>query len=464
MSTVKAHRQSIRASKARRGPWRVRAALAARLVPVTLLLAGCAAQASSGSSGTATTSRPGPTAPAADRNTARSPSVPTTRSEWSLVVEPDDSMAPLYSLMSSAEHRLDMTMYELADSRTVSVLEMDAARGVRVRVLLDKDYSGGSVNAAAYSELIAHGVEVRWSYSSTIFHQKTITVDGTTSAIMTLNLTSEDYADTRDVAVITTQPSDVAVIETVFDRDWSGSSRPGPGPDAVDLVWSPGATGPLVNLIDSARTSLLVENEEMDDQAIESALESAAGRGVNVEVVMTYSSDWVAAWAQLVNRGVHVRTYSPNASPYIHAKVVVADGTSAFVGSQNFSEASLQDNRELGLISTEPAVVDGVAGTVRMDYAGATPFPAATTSAPTLAGGGAWCRASVTPANDGYAGDADVSVTSNQPNTTATASDSTDHWSDDTNGAGAVVIRLYHTHAGETVTVTVGTASCATTA
>jgi hypothetical protein len=82
----------------------------------------------------------------------------------------------------------------------------------------------------------------------------------------------------------------------------------------------------------------------------------------------------------------------------------------------------------------------------------------------TTAGASAWCQASASPSNDGYSGDYQVTVQSNQPDAKATASDSTDSWSDYTNGSGAVDIRLYYTSAGETITVTVGGATCSTTA
>ncbi len=78
--------------------------------------------------------------------------------------------------------------------------------------------------------------------------------------------------------------------------------------------------------------------------------------------------------------------------------------------------------------------------------------------------GSAWCKATASPADDGYAGDYDVRVTSNQPDTEATASDASNTWSDDTTSAGAVTIRLYYTSPGETIKVTVGGASCSTSA
>ena len=55
-------------------------------------------------------------------------------------------MTPLYTFMSSARQSLDMTMYELSDPAAEQILIADHKRGVRVRVLLDHDYSGGSVN------------------------------------------------------------------------------------------------------------------------------------------------------------------------------------------------------------------------------------------------------------------------------------------------------------------------------
>ena len=375
-------------------------------------------------------------------------------------------MGPIYSLMSSPQHTLDMTMYELSEPKAVAILEADAHRGVVVRVLLDSDYES-SYNQPAFTSLSSNGVQVRWATSGTIFHQKTITVDGRTSAIMTLNLTSTYYSTTRDFAVITSDTQDVAAIEQVFNEDWSGSGPPAGGPTGLDLVWSPGAEGPIVSLIDSARSSLLVENEEMDDSAVTSALEAAAQRGVNVEVVMTYSSSWADAFGQLVEAGVRVSTYPSDGSLYIHAKVVVADGSSMFLGSQNFSVSSLDYNRELGIITSNPTLVGAVSQTVSADFAGATPFSApaiAPSATQPAAGGGPSCSATASPANDGYPEDYDVAVTSNQPDVKATASDASDSWSEYTNGSGSATILLYHTSAGEAITVTVGGAECSTSA
>ena len=74
------------------------------------------------------------------------------------------------------------------------------------------------------------------------------------------------------------------------------------------------------------------------------------------------------------------------------------------------------------------------------------------------------CTATAGPANDGYATDVNVYVQSNQPYTEATASDATDTYSYETNGAGDAVIYLWHQSPGEPIAVTVGTARCSTAA
>jgi phosphatidylserine/phosphatidylglycerophosphate/cardiolipin synthase-like enzyme len=76
---------------------------------------------------------------------------------------------------------------------------------------------------------------------------------------------------------------------------------------------------------------------------------------------------------------VHVRTYADSDNVlYIHAKAIVADDGRSdqqmFVGSENFSKASLDYNRELGLRTTVKAVIATVNATLAADYAGATPY------------------------------------------------------------------------------------------
>jgi phosphatidylserine/phosphatidylglycerophosphate/cardiolipin synthase-like enzyme len=294
-----------------------------------------------------------------------------------LLTEPNAGIAPIYALFAGAKRSVDLVVYELADPHLEAILAADVARGVAVRVLLDRD-NEESQNAAAYAYLEAHHVPVRWASDPGIelTHEKAAVIDNTTALVMTLNLVADDYASTRDFAVVDTDRADIGAIERVFIADWD-EVPVGPFTGA-DLVWSPGAEAALVGVIDGAHHSLLLENEEMADPYITTPLEAAARRGVRVEVVMTASSSWDSAFNALAKAGVAVRTYAESAPLYIHAKTVVADaGTAdarAFVGSQNFSITSIIHNRELGIITSSSAIVSGLASVVADDFAGAMPW------------------------------------------------------------------------------------------
>jgi phosphatidylserine/phosphatidylglycerophosphate/cardiolipin synthase-like enzyme len=142
------------------------------------------------------------------------------------------------------------------------------------------------------------------------------------------------------------------------------------------LVWSPGAQTPLVGLIDSARsgTTIWAEDEQLNSQPIQQALVSAAKRGVTVNFLMTYSSDWASGLAALSQGGVHVKVYQPNAPIYIHAKALTVNDNTAYEGSANFTTAMTSQNRNVGIITKDPAVVGGIRSTIASDFAGAAPL------------------------------------------------------------------------------------------
>ena len=382
-----------------------------------------------------------------------------------LLTEPAAGIGPIYQLIAAARSSVDLTMYELADPTAEADLAADAARGVDVRVLLDQHLER-SANTSAYDYLAARGVHVRWGPADTTCHQKTLTVDDATSVVMTGNLVAEDYPGTRDFAVIDTNRADVAAIVTTFDADFAGQAIT--PPDGADLVWSPtNAQASVLSVISGAARSLAVEDEEMDDPAVTAALAAAAQRGVDVTVIMTADPEWDTPFAELARAGAHVRLYADDSSSlYIHAKAIVADaglpGQQAVVGSQNFSVASLDYNRELGILTSDPALVAAVAGTLAGDYSGAVPYapPAAAAPGPATTSG-AWCTATAS-VYDAADDENNVYVHSNQPDQDATAAAagySHTYWTD---GSGYALIYLNGPPPGAPITVTVGGATCTT--
>ena len=312
-----------------------------------------------------------------------------THATHTLITEPDAGLTPLYTFLKSAKKTIDMTMYELVDSEAEQILAAQAAKGVAVRVILDQNLERPA-NTPAFTYLNANGVHAVWApaqYAAT--HQKTITVDRATSAILTLNLTSRYYSTSRDFALLTTAPADIAAIEKTFNADFTAATVT--PPLGSDLIWSPTNAAPaLVGIISGAKKTISVENEEMSAPDIVSALEAAAKRGVTVDVTMTLNPAYTTEFTALTAAGVHIRTYAQTAPLYIHAKIILADAGlpsgKAFLGSENFSVYSLTENRELGLTLTDPAIIASLAATLASDFNGAAQWtPAASVAALSVA-------------------------------------------------------------------------------
>jgi phosphatidylserine/phosphatidylglycerophosphate/cardiolipin synthase-like enzyme len=285
------------------------------------------------------------------------------------------SMTWFYNQIKNAKTSIDLTMYELQDTTAEDDLGAAAGRGVDVRVILDEKEQ--SENQSAYNYLTSHGVSVVWSASKYYYtHEKSMVVDGATADIMTLNLQSQYYSTTRDFGVVDTNAKDVSAITKVFNADYAHSSvTPGAG---ADLVWSPTtAQAKLTGLINNATTSLQVYSEEMDDTTVTSDLVAAAKRGVKVQVVgENEDGEYDSEYTTLHAAGVQISYYSSSTGFYIHGKVIMADySTSAnkiFIGSQNFSNTSLTENRELGLIISNTTIESAVNSDFSKDFAGGT--------------------------------------------------------------------------------------------
>lgn len=318
-------------------------------------------------------------AAAAAMGIAAAPATPAgaAAATYTLFTEPKQGFSPVYDLINGAKTSIEMTMYELEDAVAEKDLAAAEKRGVDVRVILDQREE--SDNSAAYNYLKSNGVHVVYSWSKYYYtHEKSLVIDGSTAVIMTANLTSQYYSTSRDFGVIDTNTADIAAIVKVFNADYAHVSvTPGNG---ADLVWSPtNSQTKLLALINGAKTSLRIYSEEMDDTAAENAMISAAKRGVDVQLVgENEDGEYDSAYSQLAGAGVHISYYSNPDGFYIHGKVIEVDygksDAKIFIGSQNFSNTSLNENRELGLIISNQTIESSIASTFATDFKNGTPW------------------------------------------------------------------------------------------
>ncbi len=292
-------------------------------------------------------------------------SLAVSSSAVQVFVQPGAHATPILSLIRQARHSIRLEIYLLTDRTIIKELGRATQRGLDVRVLLEERPYGGDRSARLGSAALRlAGVPVRWANEGTFrfTHEKAMEIDGHVAGIFTSNLTSSGIFRNREFGVIDPNSTDASALATIFDGDWN---RRRPHLSDPRLVVSPyNSRSALTTLIDRARRSLDLYAEEIDDASIESHLASAVRRQVRVRLITSKSSPGVDA---LRHAGVSVRLM---AHPYVHAKAIVADGSGVFIGSENLSSTSLDQNREVGILLRDANAAAVVERTFAIDWGG----------------------------------------------------------------------------------------------
>ncbi|AZZ37029.1 hypothetical protein CIK05_09565 [Bdellovibrio sp. qaytius] len=282
-----------------------------------------------------------------------------------------------------------MEMFHLTDTDIINALVSAQNRGVTVKVILD----GISLNLPtfdyAFEKLKAAGVDVRASTSAfTITHSKAMVINTSEAFITAINLTKLTEI-TRDFGLIVHDTAVIGEVINVFEQDWqNASSQQGITPQVSELhlVLSPvNSLAKLVNLISSAKKSLSVQVENLGHAQIQSAFIAAAKKGIIVRVLVPMCSKGGSAklnfpyLKELAAGGVQTKVMPTPESiehPYMHSKMVIADGVVSYIGSVNFSKNSTTYARELGILFSEIEPIKTMSGIFEKDWASAIAVPA----------------------------------------------------------------------------------------
>jgi len=290
---------------------------------------------------------------------------------------------------------------DVVGRRFVHALCARARAGVRVRLLLDAVGSwralvtiarplrkaGGEV-AAFLPALPLHR---KWS-AHLRNHRKLLIADGTSAFLGGMNIGAHymgpraDAGQWLDHAVVV-RGTAVRDLQAVFLDDWAfATDQSGPEgkffpslppcpaaedaplqvvPSGPDRVMHPTYQG-VFTAFTGARERIWVATPYfVPDDAIGSALENAALRGLDVRLLVSARTDLKMVWLagrsyydDLMRAGVRIFLYQPS---LLHAKVLVIDEAVGVAGSSNVDIRSFFLNFELGVFLYGPREVSALA-------------------------------------------------------------------------------------------------------
>ncbi len=302
----------------------------------------------------------------------------------------EDAYAAMIGAIDRAEQSVGLSTYIFDNDRAgamfLEALARAVARGVEVRVIIDdvgSRYSWPSTVRA----LRRRGVPVarfmptalpwRYRYSNLRNHRKILVADGTVGFTGGMNIRAGALADAKprhrliDLHFQLQGPV-VTHLQEVFADDWSyctGEVLEGerwfPTIPEAGLVWARGIVdGPdddfdklrmaLLGAVSCAASSLVVVSPYfLPDDALLTALDVAAMRGVAVDIVLPGKNNlslvgWASTtlWPSLLDHGCRI-WLSPG--PFDHTKLMLVDDVWTLLGSANWDPRSLQLNFEFNV-------------------------------------------------------------------------------------------------------------------
>lgn len=313
--------------------------------------------------------------------------------------EGDDLYDRMLADIGAARREVCLETYIYCDDavgrRFARALAERAEAGVRVRLLVDAFGSLGGFPRALEDELRRTGVRVRrfhrWQWRNPLRynrrdHRKLLVVDGQAAYLGGFNIHAESsrravgerrWRDTH-VRFAGALARDAAEqFDLFWYRRWR-RHQPLRLPATDVLAGNHNAYARrrlryfIDDILETARRHVwLTTPYFVPDHAMQRRLVEAAGRGVDVRILVPGKNDirlvrWAshAAYARLLGGGVRLFEYRPR---LLHAKTVVADGEWSMVGTANLDYRSFRDNYELNLISSDPALCARLEESFRAD-------------------------------------------------------------------------------------------------
>ena len=306
----------------------------------------------------------------------------------------EEAIDSIIEAIEQAEHHIHMIFYIFEEDQTgrrvAEALQKAARRGVQCRVLVDA-VGSWSMLGSLDEQMRHHGVEIHaalpvapWRRKLARMdlrnHSKLVVVDGKIAFSGSQNIVNPSYGTKNlvwlDVMVRLRGPV-VAQLQILFIRDWYYETEqvledPQIIPDlqtegdvAIQALPS-GPTYPshnyqkfVVSAIHAARRQLIITTPYfVPDESILEALEAAAIKGVNVELIVPRRSDHLlptiagrAFYEDLLEHGVRIYLHERG---LLHSKTMTVDDEVTLVGSGNFDIRSFYLNFELNLLFYGP--------------------------------------------------------------------------------------------------------------
>ncbi len=277
-----------------------------------------------------------------------------------LYVQPEDGLEPILEAIRRAKKSIQILIFRLDRPEIEKALVEAVERGVDVQALVAFTNRGGDKVLRRFEmRALERGITVTRTADDLVrYHGKMMIIDGKELLLLAFNFTHLDISLSRSFAISTTQKALVEEAVRLFECD---SKRKPYKVENKDFVVSPvNAREELTAFIKGAKKQLLMYEMKISDSDFVKLLNEKISQGLDVRVIgSTGNKGGTLPTRKLPRR--------------LHARAIMRDGKSVFLGSQSLRKLEMEARREIGIIVHDPKIAKQMIGVFDKDWKDATP-------------------------------------------------------------------------------------------
>ncbi|MHA2424119.1 MAG: phospholipase D-like domain-containing protein, partial [Candidatus Thorarchaeota archaeon] len=329
---------------------------------------------------------------------------------------PDGSQDALFHFLNSAEESIYVEIYGINDPFILNLIHElhDTKPSLDMKFLIGWNSLGyPNPNKYVANNLTELGYEVRWTSNADFnyAHQKFVIIDNETTIVHSGNwaktsFPQDGYKANREWSIAMTDTDVTGYYRSVFDGDWrngtvydAGTHGTGAAltlPTQSSTYQAPFATAgefsgdmkvtPILSpdtsldgilyCINAAQATLDIQipyftnvDEGGSVNQIVDAIIAAKDRGVTVRVISEEEYDWEIVEELFVEHGIPIVWQDTRWFTANHNKGIIVDGMIVLISSINYSDNSIENNREAGVIIEHEGVAQWFQDVFDFDWA-----------------------------------------------------------------------------------------------
>jgi len=275
-------------------------------------------------------------------------------------------LSELVKKINNSKEKIYIEVYMFTEKRLREAIIKAKRRWIDVKIILEKDpYMAYSINDKTFNEFKKNNINIVWSNTKNyaLNHSKMIIIDDEV-ILSTWNLTYSTFTQNRDFFVIIKDKKIVDDFLTIFNYDYKWIKK---YVENENIIVSPNNSRiKIEKLFDNAKKEIKIYMQYLNDEKMNKKLiDLKKNKNLKIQVIIAETALNNETTKLLQKNGIEIIKIPKYK---MHSKAILIDNETIFIWSVNFSNYSLDKNRELWILTNNKELIKDFIRVFEIDF------------------------------------------------------------------------------------------------